>query len=118
MKLRHHAKHLLRGLLIGAIFAGAIVGLGFGLFVLFFGVHRFQADFWPLDSSRVGPNLCASVAVTILVVAHNEWSTAVKGVRKGETVRQLTHDLEVEVIHPAATAEAHIAQDVVKDAQG
>lgn len=114
MKLRHHAKHLLRGLLIGAILALTIVGLGFGLFVLFFGVHRFLADFWPLDNSRVGPNLCASVAITILIVAHNEWSTAVKAVEKGESIRVMTHDLEVEVIHPTATAEEHIAADVVE----
>ena len=110
MKLRHHAGHAARGLAIGAGVAVAVLGGALGLFIAVWGVQRFLADFWPLDTSRVGPNLVASVVLTVLVIGHNEYRTAVKAVEAGESARQIVSDLEREVLHPTETAETHIAE--------
>jgi hypothetical protein len=115
VKLRHHASHALRGLAVGAAVAAAVIGTALGVFVAAWGWARFRADFWPLDNSRVGPNLVASIVLTVLVIGHNEYRTTVRAVKAGETVRQLARDLEAEVLHPAETAEQHIADDVAQD---
>lgn len=115
MKLRHHAKHLVRGVLLGALIAVLVIGGALCLFLAFFGTARFLADFWPVDDSRVGPNLVASIVLTVLLIGHNEYRAAVRGVESGERFRQVAKDLEREVLHPAEQAEQHIAADVVDE---
>lgn len=104
-------KHLLRAVLVSLAVAAAILAVSFGLLVLVFGWGRFLADFWPLDASRVGPNLCASVAIVVLVTAHNEYRTALHAIERGESVGKVVDDLTEEVLHPTETAEEHIAAD-------
>lgn len=82
------------------------------VFLSVWGWGRFVADFWPLDNSRVGPNLCASLVVTILLVAHNEYRTASRIVAQGEHTKEVMRDLVNEVLHPTQTAEHHIAEDI------
>lgn len=106
---RPPVRRVLRGVAIGLGLAALVVGAAIGLFVLAFGWDRFMADFWPLDNSRVGPNLVASVVTVILITAHNEYRTAVRGVERGDSLGQLARALENEVLHPAETAEQHIA---------
>lgn len=110
--MRVGVRHALRGLAVGASIAAGVVGGALGIFVAAFGWQRFLADFWPLDNSRVGPNLVASVVATVLIVAHNEYRTAVRAVESGESLRQTVRDLEDEVLHPVETAEQHIADDI------
>ncbi len=112
MKARHHAKHLLKGLAIGLGLAAGILGGALGIFIGTFGWHRFVLDFWPIDNSRIGPNLAASVATVVLITALNEYRTAVRAVEKGEDTIQLVRDLALEVIRPVDTAEEHIAEKV------
>lgn len=114
--LRHHATHLARGLALGLLVAAVVIGGVLAVFLAVFGWARFVADFWPLDNSRIGPNLCASIVIVVLVTGHNEYRTAVRAVEAGERLRQVGRDLEAEVLHPAETAEAHVADDVDQQA--
>jgi hypothetical protein len=106
--LRHAAKGVLTGLAVGVV----LLGVAIGLFVLIWGWPRFVLDFYPLDSSRVGPNLCASITVVILITAHNEYRVVSKAEEHHEKLRQITHDAVKEAIHPAESAEQHVADDV------
>ena len=110
-----HARHAVRGLLVGAAVAVAIIGGALALFTAVFGWARFQVDFIPLDNSRVGPNLCASIVLTVLVVGHNDYRTAMRAVEAGERAAQVAQDLEAEVLHPAERAERHIAEDIAEE---
>lgn len=86
-----------------------IVGGTLGVFLAVFGWRRFLTDFWPLDNSRIGPNLVASFVVAVLVIGHNEYRTALKAVEEGRRVGDVVEALEDEVLHPAERAEQHIA---------
>jgi len=74
--------------------------------------HRLLADFWPLDNSRVGPNLVASVVTAALVIAHNEWRILRADERRHAGLRQVLRDLVREAEHPVDVAEQRIAEDV------
>lgn len=115
MKFRHHVKHGLRGALLGVSVASVTVGFILGLFILTWGWHRFLLDFWPPDASRVGPNLVASVAVSVLVIGYNEYKAAIEAVAKGESLRATAHDVEDAVLRPIEDIEEAIAEDVADD---
>jgi hypothetical protein len=110
--IRSAAKAIVVGVLVGA----AIVAVATGLFVAIWGWARFLQDFWPLDNSRIGPNLCASITIVILITAHNEYRVISKAEARNESARDVFHDALDEVLHPAETAEQHVADRVV-DAQ-
>jgi hypothetical protein len=93
--------------------AGAtILAAAIGLFVLTLGLDRLKLDFWPLDSSRVGPNLVASLVMVVLLVAHNEYVVERRAASRHETHKQLMHDILAEVCHPTDEIEADIAAEV------
>jgi hypothetical protein len=46
---------------------GALVALAALVYFMAFHWDRFLADFWPIDGSRVGPNLVASVVQWALI---------------------------------------------------
>ena len=46
---------------------GAVIALAAIVYFMVFHWGRFLADFWPLDGSRVGPNLVASVVQWALI---------------------------------------------------
>ncbi len=84
-----------------------------GLFVVAFGWARFLADFWPLDSSRIGPNLCASFVIVVGITARNEARTIQRDEEAGEHVGEMFRDVVREAEHPTEAAEAKIADDVL-----
>lgn len=110
--LHHHAKHLVRGILFALLIAAAIIGVVLAFFLLLYGFGRFKADFWPLDNSRVGPNIVASFVLAVLVIGHNEYRTALKDFERGDTVRTTIKEMEQEVLHPVEAGEESVAEDV------
>jgi hypothetical protein len=112
--LRSHVKHMAKGILFGAMIVTILIGIPLVAFAVIWGWHRFLLDFWPLDNSRVGPNLAASVVVVILVTGHNEYRTAVKDMEKGETVEGSVREMEQEVLHPVEAGEESVAEDVAE----
>ncbi len=89
--------------------------VAFGLFIAIWGWRRFLLDFWPLDRSRVGPSLCASLVVVLLITAHNEYVFVSKVTVRNGTPVELFRDAVDEVLHPMETAEQHIAEYVVDE---
>lgn len=110
-------KAKLRALLIGFLVGAVILGVVMLLFVLIWGWDRFLQDFWPLDASRVGPNLVASVVTIVLVVAHNEARLVQKGIQKGEDLEQILDDTYEQIAHPVEVGEEHVA-DLVEERKG
>lgn len=110
--LCHHVKHLVRGILFGLLVATMVIGVALAAFLLIWGMARFKADFWPLDNSRVGPNIVASLVITILIIGHNEYRTALKDIERGDTVRATIKEMEQEVLHPVEAGEESVAEDV------
>lgn len=108
--MNHRA--VLKGMVVGAAVAAVILGVAGGLFVAIWGWNRLLADLWPLDNSRVGPNLCASVITVVLITAHNEYRTIMKAEEHHESLRQTAQDAIREALHPAESAEAAIAADM------
>lgn len=88
---------------------------GLGIYVAIWGWARFKLDFWPLDSSRVGPNLCASIFLLVLLIAHNEFVVMERARQMHETHRQLLKDEIGELLHPTEEAEANIADQIEAD---
>jgi len=107
-------KHLrvLKSMLYGSVVALIILGASIGVFVLVYGWARFLEDFWPLDNSRVGPNLCASLVGVVALVAHSEYRIVENDLAKGRGVRDVAHDTKVQILHPIEDAEKNIANDV------
>jgi hypothetical protein len=112
---KQHAHHIIRAVIFGTFIAFVILSVASLLFVLIWGSRRFQTDFWPLDNSRVGPNLVASVAATIAIVAHNEYRSVVNAVEHRDHLRQILAEMWATAAHPAQTAEEHVAEDVAHD---
>lgn len=109
MAARHVRPALAR--LLPALSVGfAILALALVLDIGIWGWSRFKADFWPLDSSRIGPNLLASLAITVAVLAHNEYRTVRRDEAHHLTMRQMMQDVLDEALHPAEQAEEHIAE--------
>ena len=101
--------------LIAPLFAlAAVIGIAYLLFVQIFGYARFRADFIPLDTSRIGPNLCASIFLVVCVIAHNEFVVVRKAEQMHESHKQLTRDVMHELLHPTDQAEADIADAVAE----
>lgn len=98
-------KPMLRAILAGALLGSLVLMATTGFFIGVWGWQRFLQDFWPLDSSRVGPNLVASVVTIILVTAHNEYRVVRKDEEHHASLRQTTRDAIQEVLHPVETAE-------------
>jgi hypothetical protein len=82
-----------------------------GLFVAALGWERFLLDFWPLDDSRVGPNLCASLVVVILITAHNVYRAVLQEELHHERMRAAVKDTLGELLPPAAERRADRGQD-------
>ena len=89
-----------------------VLGVAFGLFVAFWGWAHFKADFIPLDSSRVGPNLCASLFLVVLVIAHNEFVVIERDEKARKDHHQQIKDTMRELLHPMDQAESDIAEQV------
>jgi hypothetical protein len=112
---KQHAHHIIRAVIFGMFVAFVILSVASLVFVVVWGSGRFQTDFWPLDNSRVGPNLVASVAATIAIVAHNEYRSVVNAVEHKDHLRQILADVWATAAHPAMTAEEHVAENVAHD---
>ena len=108
-----HLPAVLRKLWLPALVMVGVIFATFGLFAAVFGWHRLADDFWPFDNSRIGPNLCASITIVVLVTAHNEYRTIRDAESRGESLEQIEHDAAEELLHPTQSAEASIAQDIV-----
>jgi hypothetical protein len=96
-------------LLVSLSAAITVVAVACGVFVGLFGFDRLKLDFWPLDSSRVGPNLVASMVMVVILVAHNEFVTERRAEARHETHKQLMHDILGQVEHPTEEVEQEIA---------
>jgi hypothetical protein len=105
----------LRALVLPLAVLVGVLGASFGLFVGIWGFARLKLDAWPLDSSRVGPNICASIFLVILLVAHNEFVVVEKARKQHESTRQELADTMRELLHPTEDAEASIAAQVESD---
>ena len=104
-KTLEHLKNMLLPLM--ALLATVAVALG--VYIAIWGWARFKLDFWPLDSSRVGPNICASLFLVVLVIAHNEFVVTERAKKEHENHRQLIRDSLGELLHPTEEIEANIA---------
>ena len=102
-----HFKNILPKLGIGL----GIIGAALGLFVAVFGWSRFMADFWPLDRSFVGPNLCASIFLGVLYLVHNEWVVLEHGRGLHEDHKRLLRDLATEILKPTDDAEGDVVAE-------
>lgn len=94
--------------------ATVVLILAFGLFVAIFGWDRFVTDFFPLDNSRVGPNLCASVVLIVLLIAHNEYVVVKRAAKLHKSHREATEDVLRELLHPTEEAEDEFAEAIEK----
>ena len=112
MPRSNHILLAARRLIFPYLVVAGIILLSLGLFVLFFGWERLLADFWPLDNSRIGPNLCASITIVILITAHNEYRTILQDERHHKRFKVIMKNAVTEVFHPAEAAERRIKNDV------
>lgn len=102
----------IRNMLPGLGIALLVLGVLFGIYLLIWGWSHFLADFWPLDESRVGPNLCASIFLVVLLIAHNEFVVEKRAADRHESHKQALEDAVKEIIHPTEAAESNIADQV------
>lgn len=102
----------LRNLLVPLLYMALTLAVFLGIYILVWGWDRFKADFLPLDSSRVGPNLCASLVLVVVLIAHNEFVVEKKAEERHESHRQCLLDAVEEIAHPTEEAETSIADQV------
>jgi hypothetical protein len=88
-----------------------MIGVSFLICIGIWGWQRFLADFWPLDSSRVGPNLIASFVTVVLITAHNEGRVVQQGIEHHKDFKETVQAMLAEVMHPV-----EVFQDSVADA--
>jgi hypothetical protein len=108
MKLIKRAWNLFVAVFIGSL----VLTVALTAFDAVWGWARFKQDFWPLDRSYIGPNLCASVVLVVLLVAHNEFVTERRAAGRHESHRQMFREEMSEIMHPTEEAEAVIAAEV------
>ena len=106
-----HLKNLAVPLGAAVLFLGAAMGI----YVAAWGWARFKLDFWPLDESRVGPNLCASLFLVVMVIAHNEFVVERRAEARHESHLQALRDGVKELAHPTEEAESNISEQVEED---
>ena len=107
-------KRDLHALAIGVTFGCVVLAGTFGIFIAAWGWAHFKVDFWPLDSSRIAPNLVASFVTVILVTAHNEARLVQKNAAHHVSLEQTLRDIIDSVVHPLETVEGSIADAVVE----
>lgn len=103
-----------KGIIPGVISALFIVGSALFVFTLFFGWKRVEEDFIPLDRSRVGPNLVASVTLLILITAYHEYKILGQDEMMDKPIDEVVDDMLHTAIHPAETAEQNVADDIAR----
>ena len=109
-KIWRIAKGIIPGIISAMFFVGSVVVV----FILFFGFHRVREDFIPLDNSRIGPNLCASITVLVLITAYHEYKILGQDGMMDKPVDDVIDDMVHAVLHPAETAEQNVADDIAR----
>ena len=104
-------KHL-KNLIIPILCTIGVYLTALGLFILIWGVDRFKSDFYPLDRSYVGPNLCASLFLVIAVIGHNEFVVLERAHKMHDSHKKATKEFFNELFHPLDQAEADMAAEV------
>jgi hypothetical protein len=105
---------IVKAVIPGVLLALSIIGAVLGLFILTFGWHRFSQDFIPLDNSRIGPNLCASITIVVLVTAYHEYKVLARDEILDKPPDEVIDDMFHTALHPAETAEQNMAEDIAK----